>query len=298
MADGMKRQPLIVILTIVAITALDIFPCVASQCFDEVVLLLGDTAKVAPIDSVGKTSALSLQPSARKPFLPTRRRIDREINKIQYVYKGEMALGLAVSYGTMSSDDTDFMLLIDNIDLEGSIFTVNPSFGYFVKNNLCLGVRFGYTQADGQLNSAALDLGEINDVNMSFSNIRFTNRTISLGAFMRSYAGIDTKGHFGLFGEMELAAKSGSSEFSYESDGQLKHTKSDNRQFKLSFSAGVAVYLFPNVCSSLSFGLGGIQVNNITQKDREGNIIGSRKASKMLFRLNLADIRIGVNIFL
>ena len=233
-----------------------------------------------------------------KPFLPTRRRIDREINKIKFVYKGEMAAGITVSYGTLSSDDTDYMLILDGINLSGSIFTVNPSFGYFVKDNLSVGARFGYTQMEGNLGSATLDLGEVNDVNMSFANVSLKSHSASYGAFLRSYAGIDAKGHFGFFAELEFAVKTGSTSLAYESDGKMKYTNSDNLQFRFSFNPGVAVYIFPNVCGTLSFGLGGIQFNKVTQKDPEGNVVGTRHASKMLFRLNLANIRIGLNIHL
>ena len=38
----------------------------------------------------------------KKQFLPTRRRIDREINKLKFAYKGEVIMGLTASYGTMS----------------------------------------------------------------------------------------------------------------------------------------------------------------------------------------------------
>ena len=79
-------------------------------------------------------------------------------------------------------------------------------------------------------------------------------------------------------------------------DSAWKVTKSDNFQVKLSFNPGVAVYIFPNVCGTLSFGLGGIQYNKVNQKDENGNSVGSREASKMRFRLNLADINIGVVI--
>ena len=68
--------------------------------------------------------------------LPMKRRIDREINKIKFAYAGEIALGLTVSYGTLSSDDTDYLLILDNLNLNGSIFTINPSVGYFFKDNM------------------------------------------------------------------------------------------------------------------------------------------------------------------
>ena len=111
----------------------------------------------------------SVSPVRRKQrFLPMKRRIDREINKIKFAYAGEIALGLTVSYGTLSSDDTDYLLILDNLNLNGSIFTINPSVGYFFKDNMSAGVRFGYTNINGTLDTGNFNLGEQNDVNLAF----------------------------------------------------------------------------------------------------------------------------------
>lgn len=104
---------------------------------------------------------------------------------------------MTVSYGTITSDDTDYMLILDDLNFSGSIFTINPSFSYFVKDNLSFGARFGYSKTDGHIDNAALDLGEANDMNISFSDINLNSTSSSFGIFMRSYAGIDAKGHFG-----------------------------------------------------------------------------------------------------
>ncbi|MFR5870481.1 MAG: hypothetical protein ACLUEV_01420 [Alistipes sp.] len=253
-----------------------------------------DTVALSPVPQAGLQPAESAT-AQTKPFLPTRRRIDREINKIKFVYKGEMAAGITVSYGTLSSDDTDYMLILDGINLSGSIFTVNPSFGYFIKDNLSVGARLAIRRWKAIWEAPRST--QVNDVNMSFANVSLSH-SASYGAFLRSYAGIDAKGHFGFFAELEFAVKTGSTSLAYESDGKMKYTNSDNLQFRFSFNPGVAVYIFPNVCGTLSFGLGGIQFNKVTQKDPEGNVVGTRHASKMLFRLNLANIRIGLNIHL
>ena len=81
-------------------------------------------------------------------FLPTRRRIDREINKLKFAYKGEVMMGLTASYGTVSSDDTDLMLIFDNIDADATIATVKPFVGYFYRDNNCIGIRFGTLQRE------------------------------------------------------------------------------------------------------------------------------------------------------
>ena len=229
-------------------------------------------------------------------FLPTRRRIDREINKLKFAYKGEVMGGLTASYGTMSSDDTDILLIIDGINADGTIATVKPFIGYFYRDNNCLGVRFGYQHMSGTLDNARYDFGESNDTSGDFPYIDYKSDNYSFGIFHRSYAGLDPKGRFGLFAEFELSLSTGTSNFAYESDHKIKRTLSDNTQLKLAFNPGAAVYIFPNVCATLSFGLGGIQYTSVTQKDEAGNKIGSRKASNMRFRLNVAAINFGMTI--
>ena len=236
---------------------------------------------VCGLSGISARDSLRTSVPADRRFLPTSRRIDRGINDICYAYKGEMAIGFAASYGTLTSDDTDLMLILDGIDMKGSVFTLNPSFGYFIKDNICLGVRFGYTRTQGTL-----------------SDVGFKNRMTTMGAFMRSYAGVDPKGHFGLFGELELMFRMGTSVFSYAPEGGVKSTDGSNMQVRIAFSSGVAVYIFPNVCCTLSFGLGGFQFSKVNQKDAAGNVTGSRQASKLLLRLNLADIKIGLNFHL
>lgn len=121
----------------------------------------------------------SVSPVRRKQrFLPMKRRIDREINKIKFAYAGEIALGLTVSYGTLSSDDTDYLLILDNLNLNGSIFTINPSVGYFFKDNMSAGVRFGYTNINGTLDTGNFNLGEQNDVNLAFKNLHLQSSAL------------------------------------------------------------------------------------------------------------------------
>ena len=233
-------------------------------------------------------------------FLPTRRRIDREINKLKFAYKGEVMMGLTASYGTVSSDDTDLMLIFDNIDADATIATVKPFVGYFYRDNNCIGIRFGYSHMGGTLDNTYFDAGEGNDLSGQLPYVDLSSDEYSFGIFHRSYAGLDPKGRFGLFAEFELALSTGHSSFAYDPDhnegGAPK--RAYITQVKLAFNPGAAVYIFPNVCATSSFGLGGIQYTSITQKDADGNKIGSRKASNMRFRLNIAAINFGMTIHL
>lgn len=234
----------------------------------------------------------------RQRFLPMRRRMDREIGKLKYAYKGELIMGFTASYGTLTSDETDFWLVLDNINASGTIATVKPFFGYFYRDNNCFGIRFGYRKIDGSLGNLGLDLGDKNDISFSIADMDLSSSDFSVGLFHRSYAGLDPKGRFGLFAELDLSYATGTSRFTYKSGDETRYTRSKNAKLKLAFNPGVAVYIFPNVCGTLSFGLGGLQYGRVRQFDEAGNKTGSRTASKMRFRLNLADINIGMVIHL
>ena len=222
--------------------------------------------------------------------------LDAEQERLQN--EGEVVMGLTASYGTLSSDDTDYMIILDNINASGTVATVKPFLGYFYRDNNCIGIRFGYRHVGGSLNDVRFDLGESNDISMDIPYLDMSSDNYSFGLFHRSYAGLDPKGRFGLFAEFELSFSTGTSDFAYETDGAIRRTYSDNTRVQLMFNPGAAVYIFPNVCATVSFGLGGVQYTSVTQKDEAGNKIGSRKASNMKFKLNIAAINIGMNIHL
>ena len=229
---------------------------------------------------------------AKKP------RIDREVNKHKFVFKGETMVGLTASYGTIDTEDTNIGLLLDELNIEGNIVSIKPFIGYFYRDNNCIGVRFGYSQTNGSLNNAAINLGEQSGISVGISDIHYHDSSYALGLFHRTYVPLDRKGRFSVFAEWELSGSMGKSQFSFGAAEQKDWSVSKTYKANLSFSPGLAVYIFPNVCASVSLGLGGLKYNHIRQEDGEGNFTGSRDFSKLQFRLNLADINIGVNVHL
>ena len=263
-----------------------------------------------PAAAVAVQDSTKVQNSAKSRFMPTSRRIDREINKGVYAYKGEVMLGLTVSYGNLSSDDSDYYLILDQLKLNGSIMQINPFIGYFVANTHALGLRFGYTHIDGSLGNASINMGESIDLgDLSFGGVGLLSDSYSLGLFYRSYVPIDKKGRFGLFSELELSAQTGKQTLSFtkkatqNEDGTMSEattssSSSDTFRAKLGFHPGLAVYIFPNVCATVSVGLGSLQYNSVKQLDAAGNVTGTHWDSQLRARLNVTDIRIGVNVHL
>ena len=229
-------------------------------------------------------------------------RIDREIDKNVFAYKNEWICGVSASYGTLSSDDSDIALIIEDLNLGGSIVSVKPYVGYFYRNNLAIGARFGYTHMAGNFDNANINLGNfINGIEFSTEGVAlgYLSNAYSFSVFHRAYVPLDKRGRFGVFGELELEGSYGRSKFSFMFNDEWNRSISDTYKVRFNFNPGIAAYIFPNVCATVSFGLGGLQYNHIKQFDAEGNPTGgTRNFSKLRFRLNIAEINIGVTVHL
>lgn len=235
-----------------------------------------------------------------KRFMPTRNRIDREIKKNVFAYKGELALGLTASYGTLTSEDSDILAVLENINASGSVTTISPYVSYFIADNMSVGVRMGYTNMDGKLDNMDVNLGSGGDIAIAIPWVDMSSNTLRMSAFLRNYTSIDEAGRFGVFSEIEASYAFGNNSFAFRSnaDNPTSYNDSQSATVKLWFNPGLAVYMFPNVCATISFGMGGFKYTKIKQYDETGTLTGERSLSKLRFRLNLADIHFGLNIHL
>ena len=228
-------------------------------------------------------------------------RIDREIDKNVFAYKGEWMCGVSASYGTLTSGDSDIALILDNLNLGGSVISVKPYFGCFYRNNLSIGARFGYTHMKGHFDNANIDLSNfINGIEFSTEGIglNYLSNAYSFAIFHRAYVPLDKRGRFGVFGELELEGSYGRSNFGFMYNDMWHTSISDTYKVSFNFNPGVAAYVFPNVCATISFGLGGLQYTHVKQFDDNMQVSGTRDFSKLRFRLNIAEINIGITVHL
>lgn len=228
-------------------------------------------------------------------------RIDRHIDQNAFAYKNEWICGVSASYGTLSTDDSDLALLVENLRLGGSVVSVKPYFGWFYRDNLSIGLRLGYTHMVGNFDNANINLGNfINGLEFSTEGValKYLSNSYSFSFFHRAYVPIDKRGRFGVFGELELEGSYGRSGFNFMFNNEWSGSISDSYKVRFNFNPGVAAYIFPNVCATVSFGLGGLRYTHIKQFDSQMNPIGTRNFSKLAFRLNIAEINIGVTVHL
>lgn len=229
-------------------------------------------------------------------FLPMRQRVDRHIDRNKFVYKGEVMLGLTASYGNVKAEDSDLMLLLNDIDVGLRSTTVRPFFAYAYRDNRAVGLRLGYQYINGNLGNIDVNLGLIAEgiEDMNLGNIGLRNETFSWSIFHRNYLGLDRRGIVGVILETELLIKSGSTRFMSGGD-DVSASVSRNFAAQLNVNPGLGVYIMPQVCVTATVGIGGLRYNNIRQLDNvTGEVIGRRDHSSLNFKINIVDIQIGI----
>ncbi len=222
-------------------------------------------------------------------------RYDRGLLNYLFIPKGTWNIGMTVSYGEFASEDMQLLQLLTDFDFRGHTFSIKPYFSYFIKNNLSVGLRFGYTSAKGNLDRLAVDIDE--DLNFDISDAEYKNESYAAAFDLRHYIGLSRAGRFGVYNEVELAFSSGNSDFTRLYGGEPKLTHTTYLDTRISFSPGVCVFIMKNVAFNLSFGVFGFYFHKERQFTN-GEESGERFTSGADFKLNIFNLNFGIGVYL
>lgn len=220
-------------------------------------------------------------------------RYDRGLFNFLFVPRGQWMFGLTASYGEFTSDDVQVLSLIKNFSFKGKIYSVQPMFSYFFRNNQSVGIKFVYNRSIADLGGLAVDFDD--DMNFTLSDVSYYSQMYTGSLFYRNYVGLSSEKRFAIFNEVDLAFGSGSSRFIRSYDGEPRDTKTLTTKFSLNFSPGVTMYIMDNVCFNVSFGVFGLHVTHDRQFT-DGLDEGSRTSSGANFRFNLFNINFGLGV--
>ena len=105
--------------------------------------LNGDSIIIA--DSTGHVYKIKAPTKKKREKAQRPQRIDRGIMQSVFIPKGQWMTGGTVSYSEHEEDNLNF-LVIKNVEGLGYTFNVSPYVGYFFKDNVAAGLRFGYNR--------------------------------------------------------------------------------------------------------------------------------------------------------
>lgn len=225
-------------------------------------------------------------------------RYDRGLYNFVYIPKGSWQVGITASYGEFSADSFELLDIISDLDFSISSFSVKPYMSYFVGSNKSVGLRFGYSEAKGKLDSASVDFDE--DLSFNLAGVNYRNESYSAAFFFRQYIGLSRAGRFGVFNEAELAFSSGNSTFRRMYDDAPRITSTVYTDIRLNFSPGLSVFIMDNVSFNISFGVFGLYLHNERQRTVSELLdepeTGNRFTSGANFRFNIFNINFGLGI--
>lgn len=230
-------------------------------------------------------------------------RFDRGLYNYVFIPKGKWMIGATASYGEVGTDDMKILNLVEDIDLNVNAFSIKPFISYFVRSNLSVGLRFGYTRAKADLGSMNVDFDD--DLSFSLSNAMYRNESYSAALTVRQYIGLSRRGRFGVFNEAELAFSSGNSDFRRMYDDRPRSTHTTYMQASLNFSPGVCIFVMDQVSFDVSFGVFGFNLRNERQittittapdEDPIEPVTGNRFTSGANFRFNIFNINFGLAV--
>lgn len=220
-------------------------------------------------------------------------RFDRGLFNFLFIPKGIWQLGLTASYGEFSTKDLEILDLISDVDFYGKLWSIRPYFAYFIKSNLSVGLRLGYTHGKAKIGTFNVDIDE--DMSFNLHDIMYKSNGYSASITLSQYLGIARKGRFGVFNEVELLFAGNNSDFHRPYNGELRKTHTTTFETALNFSPGVCVYMVDQLSFNVSLGVFGLNIKHSKQKV-DGEDLGSRTTSGANFRFNIFNINFGIAV--
>ena len=191
--------------------------------------------------------------------------------------KGEWQAGLAVMYSDFSSSNSEFLLLLQDMDATASALKIAPEALYTFKDNHALGVRFQYTNVSGLVDSISADYGSMGG-----------------SIFQRTYVGLNKLGRLGIFWDYVLGYSR--TKIQFFSDPSVP-SYTVNKKLNLSFAPGMVYFPMNNLSIQACVSVAGLSYNGIRAYS-DGHESGLRRAWKAYSNINLLDINLGLTIYL
>jgi hypothetical protein len=223
--------------------------------------------------------------------------VDRGIRNGVFVPKGAWMGGCTFSYNEHVSDNIQF-LIIDNINTEGYTFKVNPFVGYFLRDNVAVGLRMGYSRTYLDLGSIDVNLGD--DLSFKLRDNKYLAHQLSASGFLRTYMAIGGSKVFGFFNDVRLTYSYQQAKFSQPDDNDAdipRGTYQVKHGFQLGAAPGLTAFVTNYASVEVSVDVVGL---NYSWTRQTTNQVETSKmhTSGANFKINLFSVNIGMCIYL
>ncbi len=211
-----------------------------------------------------------------------------------FMPKGDFSAGVSFFYVDLFSDNSEYMMLLQNLNANATVMSLSPYLDYTYRNNRSVGLRVKYTSANGGVESADLSMLS-DDLSFSLSDIASSARSFQAEVFHRSYAPLDARSRFGVFMDVSLGYQHTRTKFSYDENSLDTYSSADKLKFAV--HPGLMVFVTNSISTQVAIGIGGANYNHIDYISG-GEVVGTRDFSRVRFMLDVMDISFGLSFHL
>lgn len=230
-------------------------------------------------------------------------RVDRSGFKTTFIPRGLWMCGATVNYREWENENEN-LLVLKNLNMEGHIFSVSPYVGYFVGNNIAVGLRYNYSRYYFLLGNLDLNLGE--GLSIDLEDLYYLEHKHEASAFGRFYMPLFGSKIFGAFAEARLTYShaNGKNSTGRRSDNinTLDGTYETVNKIQLGITPGLCVFVTDFAAVETSIGVLGVDYKWSNYKNIHPNSTeyeyGKSHSGGANFKFNIFTINIGMTFYL
>ena len=230
-------------------------------------------------------------------------RIDRSEMKATFIPNGLWMCGATVNYREWENENEN-LLVLKNLNMDGHILSCSPYVGYFVTNNLALGLRYNYSRYYFSLANLDLNLGE--GLNIDLEDLYYLEHKHEVSFFMRNYMPLFGSKILGAFAEVRAtyshANGKNSSGRRTESINTLDGTYETVNKIQLGVSPGLCIFVTNFAAVETSIGVLGVDYRWSSFKNVHPNSTeyeyGKNHSGGANFKFNIFTVNIGMTFYL
>ena len=167
-------------------------------------------------------------------------------------------------------------------------------FCYMVRDNMGLGMRFGYGRNLLKVDSASLSIDEI-DINVK--DYYTLSHDFSAMAIYRNYIPLGESKRFALFNETQLAYSTGQAKLIDGHGTSIVGTYEKSNSLSLGLNPGMVAFINDHVAVEVNVGMLGLQYTSVDQTHNQV-YKGSRETTQINFKVNILSIGFGLAYYL
>lgn len=232
-------------------------------------------------------------------------RVDRSDMEETFIPRGIWMTGVLVNYREWDSDNTN-LLVLKNLNMKGHMLSVSPALGFFVKDNMAVGIRYSYSR--NYFNMASLDLNLGEDFNINLEDLYYLDHTHEGSAFLRYYMPLFGSKVFGAFTEARLTYSQSTGKNSTgrrdldHGINTLDATFGTSHGVELGVIPGLCIFVTDFASVETSIGVFGVNYNWSKHKNLHPNApdyeYSKSHSGGANFKFNLFSVNIGMTFYL